>query len=442
MVKLLLMPAWNGHIDCAQGIVSGWAADLARPDHWVKVELFADSQPAGVVLADQFRQDLLDAGVGDGRHAFNHCLPLGNGESFQSIGARIQGTEFRLHCGTGDSILADTRVFLDFVACDIVNNCNLRCPFCFVDYSQIKKTELMSETTFDRMQALLPAVPDGGFWLSCLHEPTLHPRFGEFIERIPAACRKKIRFTTNLAMPLREELLHTWAKSGIHHVSISLDTLRPELFPILRKGGRLKIFLQNLEKLTEIFGATADAPGIRYITMAFRSNVDELAGLVRLTHERYHAELHEIRCCTYDAEHVSDEFRKAQYLNPQEWTRMLESLREVPYPYVVSPPPSDKIEPSANFTNLQCAQLVDHSMLPVPLRLRARPDGTLMIDGHENSWRINVNQEPYPAASLRALTQRVLQDRSARAENLTHAPGRCFWTKWATYRPYRKLRSV
>jgi hypothetical protein len=417
------MPAWNGYIDCAQGIVSGWAADLARPDHRVKVELFADSQPAGAVLADQFRQDLLDAGVGDGRHAFTHCLPLASEESLQSIGARIQGTDFRLHCGAGHSALADTRVFLDFFACDVVNNCNLRCPFCFVDYSQIKKTELMSEATFDRMQALLPAVPEAGFWLSCLHEPTLHPRFGELIERIPAAFRKKIRFTTNLARPLPEELLQTWAKSGIHHVSISLDTLRPELFQILRKGGKLKIFLQNLEKLTEIFAAADDPPAIRYITMAFRSNVGELAELVRLAHERYSADQHEIRCCTYDAEHVSDEFRRTQYLNLQEWTRMLEALREVPYPYVVSPPPGDKIEPSANFPNVQCPQLVDHSTLPVPLRLRGRPDGTLMIDRHENSWRMNVNQVPDPVGALRALTQRVLRDRSARVENLSCSRG-------------------
>ena len=60
----------------------------------------------------------------------------------------------------------------------------------------------MTEQTFRALIRLAPAVPDGGFWLSCLHAPTLHPMLGDFIELIPQAFRKKFWFTTNLTRPL------------------------------------------------------------------------------------------------------------------------------------------------------------------------------------------------------------------------------------------------
>jgi sulfatase maturation enzyme AslB (radical SAM superfamily) len=53
-----------------------------------------------------------------------------------------------------------------FRPADVVNNCNLRCPFCLVDHSNVKKTGVMSETTFRNLMRLVASVPDGHFYLS------------------------------------------------------------------------------------------------------------------------------------------------------------------------------------------------------------------------------------------------------------------------------------
>jgi hypothetical protein len=90
-----------------------------------------------------------------------------------------------------EKLRLDPSVFLNLIAADIVNNCNLRCPFCVVDYRTITKTELMSEETFVSLFRLIRSVPEAGFMLSCLHEPTLHPRLNDFIELIPRDCRKQ-----------------------------------------------------------------------------------------------------------------------------------------------------------------------------------------------------------------------------------------------------------
>ena len=64
-----------------------------------------------------------------------------------------------------------------FVAMDIVNNCNLRCPFCVYDYEGVNTTKLMKDEVFDAVLRLLPLIGQECLWLSCLHEPTMHPQF-------------------------------------------------------------------------------------------------------------------------------------------------------------------------------------------------------------------------------------------------------------------------
>ena len=78
---------------------------------------------------------------------------------------------------------------ISHVAMDIVNNCNLRCPFCVYDYANTHNTRFMSEATFESALRLIPYVTDGNFWLSCLHEATLHPTL---VTILSSACRRSI----------------------------------------------------------------------------------------------------------------------------------------------------------------------------------------------------------------------------------------------------------
>jgi hypothetical protein len=142
---------------------------------------------------------------------------------------------------------------IDHIAIDIVNNCNLRCPFCLFDYSETRTTRTMSNATFSGLLPLLPYVRDGNFWLSCLHEPTLNPDFLGFIERVPAQWRRKVMFTTNLAKRMPDAYFESLAGSGISHVNISLESRDPAIFERMRKGARWNIFLENWDRLTAAF---------------------------------------------------------------------------------------------------------------------------------------------------------------------------------------------
>lgn len=66
----------RGYVDqIGDGLVRGWAQDTNRPDVPVCLDILVDGVRAGTVLADRFRGDLRQAGLGSGRHAFCAAVP-------------------------------------------------------------------------------------------------------------------------------------------------------------------------------------------------------------------------------------------------------------------------------------------------------------------------------------------------------------------------------
>src|ERR1700675_1956069 len=153
--------------------------------------------------------------MGHGRHAFACDLPEVDHPTTITLKARVRGSDNFLRRGETQVFEAQLRPppLIRYIAADIVNNCNLRCPFCLVDYSLVDHTELMSVETFQKILSLVAGAGDEGFWMSCLHEPTMHPQLNDFLALIPQNARKKTWFTTNLTRPLTEEFFTVWARS-------------------------------------------------------------------------------------------------------------------------------------------------------------------------------------------------------------------------------------
>lgn len=401
----------TGYVDSTEGgRIEGWAADTANPNVPLEIEIYLGDQVIASGRADGFREDLLQAGMGDGKHAFSCVLPrrLGGVPKLE-ISVRVKGWPAPLpHSASGQTLIeAIPAPLLKFVAADLVDNCNLRCPFCLVDYSAVKKTEWMTEETFRKLLGLIPCVPEEGFWLSCLHEPTLHPRLNDFIGMIPEAARSKFWFTTNLARPLSEEVLRGWAESGLHHINVSLDTMNPALFAVLRKFGRYEVFKRNLDRLAAIFRVTPNAPKMRYITMAFRSNLEEIPEIVRHAHEQWLASDSEVRY-TFNMGHISDEFRREHYLKQEDWAVLDERLSGLPYRHTITRPPEsgyeERVFPAANFFDLLKLRNHEKNMqFEHPISLRGRPDGSLLLAGRECDWSVNVHDLGDPVEFFRNL---------------------------------------
>jgi hypothetical protein len=97
-----LAPAFQGFHDGADcNAIFGWAWDANHPNATISVDIYSDNVLIATVAADQFRQDLLDAGVGNGLHAFNLVTPM----------SLKDGQTHKISVGIHDTDMALTNTF-------------------------------------------------------------------------------------------------------------------------------------------------------------------------------------------------------------------------------------------------------------------------------------------------------------------------------------------
>ena len=92
-------PVYNGFQDVTKcDLLAGWAWDKSRPDEVLDVAVYDGDNLLAVIPAYQFRQDLLQAGIGGGDHGFIYSFPRGlrDGRPHQ-IHVRVAGSGFELH---------------------------------------------------------------------------------------------------------------------------------------------------------------------------------------------------------------------------------------------------------------------------------------------------------------------------------------------------------
>lgn len=89
--KITIKPVednYIGTLDEIDGlIVRGWAYNKNNPEERVEVVVLVDSKPVAEVVADQYREDLKQSGIGDGKHAFSIKLPheIGDGKKHKFV---------------------------------------------------------------------------------------------------------------------------------------------------------------------------------------------------------------------------------------------------------------------------------------------------------------------------------------------------------------------
>ena len=369
--------------------VEGWVTSRSQPASRVEYEvvLSGENEILARGVADQFRHGLHAAGIGDGAHGFHSRLP-------RLLDEQERGRVIVRPVRDGAPLLRATPVIAGFepvlhIAMDIVDNCNLRCPFCIYDYANTNVTHFMSDESMDAALRLLPYVRDGEFWFSCLHEPTMHPKLTSFIDKVPPQYRIKLFYTTNMAKRMPASY-YTWlADSGLHHINISIESLQPELYERMRKGARHRIFREGWDALMLAMEHGSALPRLRYVVMVYKSNLRELPEMVRYLLEERRAWQVELRY-TFDVPHLPPEFREREFLDPGEWLELRDALAAFPTDRVLllmppaGPPPAGEASPDAAAAVVASPEGIVASPRPVIAdyyMLRMSWDGSLRVFG-------------------------------------------------------------
>lgn len=164
-----------------------------------------------------------------------------------------------------------------FVILELTTRCNLRCLYCALSQPEFHGRDL----DFDReaMIAELARLGVHNVQISGHGEATVVPRW-HVVARALQDAGIRIQLTTNLAKRLSDEELAVFAV--MQCITVSCDTVDPELFHKLRRPARFDQMLTNLARLKSVLAPRGPGRPFLAINCTFSDRVvDGLPALLR-----------------------------------------------------------------------------------------------------------------------------------------------------------------
>ena len=157
----------------------------------------------------------------------------------------------------------------------VTDRCNLRCSYCMPepDYVWLPREDILH---FEEIERLVDVFTQLGVDKVRLTggEPLLRRNLPDLIRRLASrAAIRDLAMTTNgvLLAPQAQAL----REAGLHRLTVSLDTLRPDRFRSLTRFDELARVLEGISAAAPLF------PGLKLDTVAIRGvNDDELVDLI------------------------------------------------------------------------------------------------------------------------------------------------------------------
>jgi GTP 3',8-cyclase len=136
---------------------------------------------------------------------------------------------------------------INYLRISVTDRCNLRCSYCMPEEGicMVKHADILS---FEEIQEVVKvAVPLGIDKIRLTGgEPLVRRDIVELVRMIAAVKGvKDLAITTNGI--LLKEFAQPLAEAGLHRINISLDTMNPEKFKVITRGGDLTRVLEGIE---------------------------------------------------------------------------------------------------------------------------------------------------------------------------------------------------
>ncbi len=130
-------------------------------------------------------------------------------------------------------------------AFELTSRCNLRCGMCPMD----DLTRPYEDAPWDLVEKVATEMRDLNLRMRYLHEmgePLMYKRLPEAIDLFPGVC-----VSTNATL-LNESLSRDLLATSLSRIRLCIDTLMPDVYPIVRKGGRFEVVVENIRRFLEM----------------------------------------------------------------------------------------------------------------------------------------------------------------------------------------------
>ena len=172
---------------------------------------------------------------------------------------------------------------VSYLRLSVTDRCDLRCVYCMAEHMTfLPKAQVLTLEELDRIASAFVTLGVRKLRLTG-GEPLVRKGLMELVESLARHLRSgaldELTLTTNGTR--LADFAGRLAQAGVKRVNVSLDTLKPELFGALTRGGRLPQVLQGI--------AAAQAAGlkVKINTVALKDdNAAELPHLIAWAHGR------------------------------------------------------------------------------------------------------------------------------------------------------------
>lgn len=136
---------------------------------------------------------------------------------------------------------------------ELTNSCNLQCYMCPTGTgSMTRQKGFMSKEVMDRIIDYLKNSTIGGVRLILWGEPTLHPRFLEFVKGLKEI-GKLVHFNTN-GILLSEEMIQAIVDLEVDSVKFSFQGVDRNSYEEMRFGSDWNMIMSNIKRLNAVRG--------------------------------------------------------------------------------------------------------------------------------------------------------------------------------------------
>ena len=172
---------------------------------------------------------------------------------------------------------------VSYLRLSVTDRCDLRCVYCMAEHMTfLPKAQVLTLEELDRIASAFVGLGVRKLRLTG-GEPLVRKGMMDLIERLSRHLRSgaldELTLTTNGTR--LAQFAKALAEAGVRRVNVSLDTLKPELFRTLTRGGQLAQVIAGID--------AAQAAGLRVKinTVALKDdNADELPELITWAHGR------------------------------------------------------------------------------------------------------------------------------------------------------------
>jgi cyclic pyranopterin phosphate synthase len=168
-----------------------------------------------------------------------------------------------------------------YLRVSVTDRCDLRCVYCMAEHmSFLPKAEVLTLDELDRIASAFVALGTRKIRLTG-GEPLVRKGFLDLVRRlarhIASGALEELTLTTNGTR--LAQFASDLAALGVRRINVSLDTLKPELFATLTRGGKLAQVLAGIE------AARSAGLQVKINTVALaQDNAAEIPALIRWAH--------------------------------------------------------------------------------------------------------------------------------------------------------------